>query len=67
MTHHLANVYTGHFHKAQELDLQKPYNLFAVDVYQLGSMLLTLFQVHLWHFLTIHSVLIVVFSRIFYS
>ena len=65
-THHLVDVYTGRFHKAPELDLREPYNPFAADVYQSGSMLLILFYVRLWHFLTVHSVLIVVFSRIFY-
>jgi len=42
-THHVADVYTGRFHKAPELDLREPYNPFAADVYQSGSMLLILF------------------------
>jgi hypothetical protein len=44
-TPHLADVYTGRFHKAPELDLREPYNPFAADVYQTGSMLLKLFYV----------------------
>ena len=44
-TPYLADVYTGRFHKAPELDLQKPYNPSAADVFQTGSALVTLFWV----------------------
>jgi len=42
---HLAELYTGRRTTAPEIDMKKPYDPFAADVYQTGSMLLSL----LWH------------------
>jgi len=42
---HLADVYIGRLTKAPELDLKSPYDPFAADVYQTGSMFLNMFWV----------------------
>ena len=42
---HLADVYIGRLTKAPELDLKIPYDPFAADVYQTGSMFLNMFWV----------------------
>src|SRR5882762_4623179 len=46
-TPHLAERYTGRRTKAPELDLKTPYDPFAADVYQTGSMLLSLLWVRM--------------------
>jgi hypothetical protein len=42
---HLAELYKGRPTKAPEINLKVPYDPFAADVYQTGSMLLSLFWV----------------------
>jgi hypothetical protein len=42
---HLAELYTGRRTMAPEIDLKRPFDPFAADVYQTGSMLLSLLWV----------------------
>ncbi|KII89447.1 hypothetical protein PLICRDRAFT_53874 [Plicaturopsis crispa FD-325 SS-3] len=39
----VSDMYAGRPHKAPELDLRKPYDPFAADVYQLGKVLISYF------------------------
>jgi serine/threonine protein kinase len=52
---YLADVYVGRPTKAPELDLNTPYDPFAADVYQTGSMLLSLLWVRLFLIIIMHS------------
>jgi hypothetical protein len=60
---HLADIYTGRLTKAPEINQKIPYDPFAADVYQTGSMLLSLcwvrfsLQTLLWYYHLIPNVL----------